>query len=72
MVQRGREILGLEPTIVLKYEGKEYDTVCGTVVFTRHDGKGGTTGLKEKDIVFLMKKFEEDGYSYGFIQNLNY
>lgn len=66
------KLLGLEPTIVLKYEGKEYDFVCGSVVFTRHDGRGGTIGLKKEDIDFIEKKFREDGYSYGFLQNLNY
>lgn len=68
------KLIGLEPTILLMYDGKPYDIVCGNVVFTSHKGSR-TTGLTEKDIDFLTKKIDEDGMmltKYGFLQVMNY
>jgi hypothetical protein len=69
------KLIGLEPTMVLMYDGKPYDIVCGNVVFTTHNKRGDTTGLTEKDIDFLTKKIDEDGMmltKYGFLQVMNY
>ena len=69
------KLIGLSPTIALAYKGKIYDVVCGTVVFMRHDGKGNTIGLKDKDIKFLKKKFGDEGIAftnYGVLQIMNF
>ena len=69
------KLIDLEPTIALTHKGKIYDWVCGTVVFLRHDGEGGTVGLTAKDIKFLKDKFYTDGLvftSVGILQALEY
>ena len=69
------KLIGLEPTIALIYENQVYDVVCGKVCFFRHDGRGNTIGLTEKDIKKIREKFRADGVAYselGIIQALRY
>ena len=69
------KLIGLPPTMLLAYNGKPYDIVCGNVVFTSHNRSGETTGLSARQINFIKQKFIIDGLAdtrFGVLQIMNY
>ena len=69
------KLIGLEPTAILYYKGKAYDYLSGNIVFTGHDGEGGTISLTDEQIDIITNKFETDGcavLSGVALQKLNF
>ena len=59
--EEGKLIEGLKPTFITiqKDTGKILDVIMGNVLFTSHDGEGGTVALNDMQMQYIKSKLKK-------------